>query len=536
LNNLFINKKILFWVIFILSLSLRLLGITNELNDYHHFRQTYTAAFAKYFYENNNSLFNPNLDILNYKNVSEFQIYPYIVSLFYKLFGFKDFIGRLVSVFFSMMTLVLYYKLLKNYFNQSIALIGITFFGMMPLSVYYGRVFMLEPMMLFLSVSMIYTFSKYLDKENSIYLFLSIFSTALTLLIKIPTIYMLIPILFMIFHKDRWKMFTRPAYYLYGVLSITPAFYWYFLHTKIFPENTIVDKEIMGLYYSASAWEYYFSLMKQPKTWSMIYLRSIGEYHLGISVFLFFLGGVFIMFKKFKDSLSLRFFIYDSKIWMFFYWFLGFNLFILAFIAPNLAHEYYQLPIILPCMAIASYYIYNIFIYINQLSPSPKKYIIQYFHIILLIVLIPFLITKLKSRLEQDFFYNSFAEKIKLNVSKDDLIIVADNTPRTEVFYFADRKGFQYIIPGAFQMLLTTVPIDYQKTYFKQIEWYRRKGAKYFVTPYVELPAFLPWLYKHLSENYTCVEGCDIDEKRSIVRDKTIPGFIFDLTKPKEKP
>ena len=44
-------------------------------------------------------------------------------------------------------------------------------------------------MMLFLSVSMLYTFSRYLEDENLIFFVISIVCTSLTLLIKIPTIY-----------------------------------------------------------------------------------------------------------------------------------------------------------------------------------------------------------------------------------------------------------------------------------------------------------------------------------------------------------
>ena len=153
-----INSKFLFYlsIIFIL---IRLVGITSNLTDYHHFRQTYTAAFAKFFYENENSLFQPNLDIIYYKNVSEFQIYPYLVSILYRIFGFHDSLGRILSLIFSYGTFLIFYKLVLDFFDETTAKIASIFLTFLPLSIFYSRVFMLESMMLFLSVCMVYSIS-----------------------------------------------------------------------------------------------------------------------------------------------------------------------------------------------------------------------------------------------------------------------------------------------------------------------------------------------------------------------------------------
>ena len=266
------------YYIFFLFLFLRLIGITNELNDYHHFRQTYTASFAKYFYENGFDLFNPNLSIINYKNVSEFQIFPFLVALLYKIFGFHDYLGRVLSLIFSIGTFFVFYWLVELYFNKIVANIALIFLTILPLSIYYSRVFMLEPMMLFLSVSMVYTFSRYLEDKNIIFFIVSIFCSSLALLIKIPTIYMLLPILFLMINKNGFRFLLQISNYIYGFFSILPAVYWYFIHNRIYPKNSIVDERIINLYYSSEAWEYYLQLMKVPGTWKNIYLISIVEY------------------------------------------------------------------------------------------------------------------------------------------------------------------------------------------------------------------------------------------------------------------
>lgn len=511
-----------FYFILLIFFCTRLVGITNELSDYHHFRQTYTASFAKYFYENGFDLFNPKLDIINYKNVSEFQIYPFLVACLYKIFGFHDFLGRVLSLLFSTGTFFILYRLVLLYFDKYTALLSILFYTILPLSIFYSRVFMLEPLMLLLSVSMVYTYSIYILENNRKYFIYSIIITALTLLIKIPTVYMLLPIFYLLYNKMAFSLFRKVSNYIFAILSFFPSIYWYFLHPALFPSDSIVDKRIMGMYYSSDAWDYYIELMKNSQTWKGIFMISIAEYHLALVVFIFFIGGLIILFRNlFSENKSIY---YKSNIWVFFYWIVGFLIFILTFIAPNLAHEYYQLPIEIPCIILASYFVRVIFDY--------NKDIYKLVIIFSILLIIPFSILKVKSRLTIDSFYSDFAEKVKKIIKKDELMIVVDNTPRTEVFYFSERKGFQLIIPAGFTFLTSSISDTQQREIEKEIDEYKKQGAKYLITPYREFPAYMSYLKDYLDSRYVCKLGCDVSKERSLMKDPTIPGFIYDLSAP----
>ncbi|MCB1180142.1 MAG: glycosyltransferase family 39 protein [Leptospiraceae bacterium] len=530
MENMNKTQKNILYGIFVIAIILRLWGITHELNDYHHFRQTYTAAFAKYFYEYSMNLFFPNLDILNYKNISEFQLYPYLVAILYKIFGFHDIIGRVVALLFSLCNFWLLFLIVKRYYDSIAGLFAAFLFAVLPLSVFYSRVFMLESMMLFLSLSSVYFAGRWIDSGKTKLMLLAALFSALTLLIKIPTVYILFPIAFLIFHKDKWGAFKVINNYLYLLLSFLPALYWYFLHAKLFPANSIVDQRMAGAYYSKDAWDYYLTLMRYGNTWKQIFLVSIAEYHMAIAGFLFFLGGVYLKFKAlFQKDPNKKPVAYSSDSWLFFFWMIGFIFFILGFIAPNLAHEYYQLPIELPLIAMAAFFLRNVYALYEKQEKSIFEKIGVGFAAILLIAIVPFSINKLKSRLEQDFFYNKFAEELQKVSKKEDLIIAIDNTPRTEVFYFADRRGYQLIMPGAFQIILG--PNDKEK-YINEIESYRKEGAKFFVSPYVELAGFIPWLKEYLDANYKCHLGCEITKQDVLNKDPKIKGYIYELTSP----
>lgn len=518
------HKKLIyvFYFFLILFIALRLIGITNDLSDFHHFRQTYTALFSKYFYENGMDILKPNLDILNYKNVSEFHSYTYLVAIGYKIFGYHVIIGRIISILFSIGTFFLFYKLLKDLFDEYTALIATYLLTILPLSIFYSRVFMLESMMLFLSVGMVYFSAKYITTNQNKYFLLGILFSSMTFLIKIPTLYMMLPIVYLFFTKYRFSILINKYFYAFTFFSLIPAIFWYFIYPKFFADNKVFDNSLMSVYYSRDAWEFYIQLMKDPATYKGIFLISIAEYHLGLVGFFFMLGGIILLFlnlfRKTQNNL-----LYSQQIWVFFYWAIGFCVFIFMFIAPNLAHEYYQLPIQLPAIALAAYCI--------RVSYTSSRPFIKYAIIFLLLGLIPFSYVKLKGRLQIDPFYENFGKRVQEIVPEQEKIIAMDNMPRSEVFYFSKRKGYQLIVPGALSYFMVQVPEEIKNQTFAELNSHITEGATYFVIPYYEFVALLPWMKEYMDTHHECVLGCDITKEQSINKDPSIPGYIYKLKK-----
>jgi 4-amino-4-deoxy-L-arabinose transferase-like glycosyltransferase len=84
-----------------------------------------------------------------------------------------------------------------------------------------------ESAMLFFSVSMIYFFTRWLDRETwKDFLLASLFTT-LTFLIKLPTLYMGGPLLFLAWLKFRSKIFAQFKLYIFVILILTPPLLWY---------------------------------------------------------------------------------------------------------------------------------------------------------------------------------------------------------------------------------------------------------------------------------------------------------------------
>ena len=148
--------------VFLIALAYRLWGVTNPLLDFHSWRQTLTATIAMNFYAEDMNIFKPVSNLVKPYYAYEFHFYTFIVALLYKVFGSHDIFGRLVAILFSLGSMWMLYLLIKMYFDQTAAIIGIAFFAVLPMSVYYGRTFMPEAAMLFFSIALIYSFSLWL--------------------------------------------------------------------------------------------------------------------------------------------------------------------------------------------------------------------------------------------------------------------------------------------------------------------------------------------------------------------------------------
>ena len=116
-----------------LGFALRMFEIGEPLIDKQAWRQTDTAAVARNFFEEDFNIFSPRVDWRgDGPGVVEmnFPLYPYLVSLLYgTLGGVYEWVGRLLSSFFSVATSILLFFLARKLgFSASVGLWAMFFF------------------------------------------------------------------------------------------------------------------------------------------------------------------------------------------------------------------------------------------------------------------------------------------------------------------------------------------------------------------------------------------------------------------------
>ena len=324
---------LLLFFIFCLAFVPRLYKINNPVADWHSWRQADTAAVAKNLFEGEFNLLYPRAD--NYFPMSEgalpnperyflneFPFYNALVAVCYYFVGVNEAYARLVSIFFSSLTSVFLYLLLKKFLKKTVAFLAAIFFAVLPFNIYYGRVIMPDPTFIFFSVFSLYSVLNWVEKEKFWLAIVSVISLSLAMLIKPYAIFLGLPLSYLVLRKWGLKSLKRWDVYFVFVLSFIPLVFWRY-HINQHPE---------GMF--GSGW-----LINQGN------IRFKGAFFRWL-IFdrmnrLIFATGGFVLF--WLGLISSR----NKKEGLFFLsWLTSVALYMIYFARGNVTHDYYQLPLV----------------------------------------------------------------------------------------------------------------------------------------------------------------------------------------------
>lgn len=461
------KRTLLFFSIFVIAVGYRLWGITNPLLDFHSWRQTGTASIARNFYEEGMNIFKPKLDTINEgtKTLSgvEFQLYPYLVALFYFLFGVHEIIGRIVSILFGLGAMGYLYLLAKKYFEEKVALYASFFYAVLPMMVYYTRTFQPESAMIFFSISALYHFDNWIQTEKKGQLISAAFLSLCSFLVKIPTLYMLFPMMFLSVRKYGGRIITQGALYIFLIVTLLPTIVWYNESPKIIGSANIFEAE--------GKWAT-LSILLNPEFYQQIFLSRIAEKMFAFTGFPLLLVGMFLKPER-KEQ------------FLFHVWFFAVILYIFVVAQGNYHHEYYQLPIILPGVVFMGRGADFLIGAVQRCGKNWHRNVL-FLAVILMIFFIPVhSIYKLSHRLVVDMNVMALADQLKTVSRQGDLVIVNDNG-EPEILYYSHRKGWH-------------VEVDLSP---EELEKKKEKGAKFFLTAFGDFSEKNKNLYDFLQSNY----------------------------------
>ncbi len=328
-------------LLFVISVIPRLYRIDNPIADWHSWRQADTAAVTRNFIKEGFTPLYPKFDSLNSLNegnlpnpkryfFAEFPIYNIIVYPFYYYFGVNEMYHRLVSVFFSSLTTVFLYLLVRKLSSNSVALLAAFFFAVIPFNIYYGRVTMADPLHVFFSVVTLYLVAKWSESNNLFWPIIAGITTTFTILTKPYGLVLGLPIMYMLLKGHGLKLFKSPGLYIYGLISLAPFLAWRW-HINQYPE---------GMF--GTTWLY-----------NQGDIRFTGSYFRWIlfdrlNRLIFASGGFVLFFLGLVKPVS------KKEGYMYHWWLVGILIFFVVIAKGNVTHDYYQLPIVpIGCIFIA---------------------------------------------------------------------------------------------------------------------------------------------------------------------------------------
>jgi 4-amino-4-deoxy-L-arabinose transferase-like glycosyltransferase len=330
-------KKI--YIILLITVLARILHVSYPVTGWHSWRQSDTASIARNFYENGHSLLYPQINWGGNKSgfvESEFPVYPFIVSYLYDIFGVHDAAGRWLSLLFSVLTVYGVYLLVRKIINEDTALWSAFIYAVLPLNIFYGRAFMPDTFMLMCSVYSVYFFCEWLDKNNTRYFIFTVIFTALAILLKLPAMYMGLPLFYLAYTKYGLSLFKKSSLYLLTALIFIPVVLWYYHAHQLLLNNG----SSFGIWtFGQDKWGT-FALLADIAWYNDIFFKSIAERHLTYAGFVLTVWGLFVKRKNEREGLF--------DIWM-----IAVLIFIFIAAQAHRAQEYYSLPINIPAAVFA---------------------------------------------------------------------------------------------------------------------------------------------------------------------------------------
>src|SRR3989344_2721381 len=442
-------------LILIISIALRLYKINNPIADWHSWRQADTAAVARNFVRTGFDILHPRYDDLSnvqtgipnpegYRFV-EFPIYNGLFASLYKYFPILslEMYGRATSIFFSLIVItIIYYFVLKEE-NRIAAIVSALILAVFPFFVYYSRVIL--PEMTALGCMMLALWLLYLWKGTKrrvaswILYGLSVFFSAIALLIKPTTIFYFAALVYIFIQKYKFDILKKIPFYVYFVISLIPLVLWRQWMAQ-YPEGVPLYEWLIT---DVNTFQGRQNIFLRPAFFRWIFFERILNLILGGYAAALLVFGVLA-----KPARS--YFLYSLG--------LSSLLYLFAFQGGNVQHDYYQ-TLILPSIAIFTG------IGASLLYSHKKLFQSLYLSMFMVSALLVFSFTMSYYRVKD--YYNTSDEllsiaKVIKTITPQDARIVTDSTGDTTLIYLADRRGYPAVT--------------------EDLKGLKDKGMEYFVT------------------------------------------------------
>lgn len=468
-------------MIILLGFGLRFYKLNIPLADHHSWRQADTAAVARNFAEENFDFLRPRIDNLaplhapDLPNpqrlfLAEPPIYNSIVAVFYRLFGVKESLARLVSVFFYLGSGFFLFFLLKDAFSESMALWAVFYLVILPFGVFYSRAVLPESLMIFVSSGMLFTFSRWLEKKSLFSFLTATVFAALALTQKAFPFFLGLPMAYLLLKKWGVSFLTQKkkaiSLLVYLVLISAPIFFWrQWIHN--FPQGI-------------PPFDWLFNqggIRFRPAFFRWIFFERIGKLILGIwGLPLFCLGLAVKVRRKFG--------------WFFHLWLIAFLIYVFVLASGNVTHDYYQIPF----LPLAAIFLARGTDWLLKASGQSFSRIISY----LLFFICSVFMLAFSWYQVRDFYFiqggvDLAGRAVDLLTPKEALVLTGDSNDAT-LLYNCHRHGFT----GGYASYFPNDP--------ESLERARSQGASVYVTTKISELEFSEF-GRYLRENYQLIQG-----------------------------
>jgi len=486
------EKGKLLIIIWIFAVTARLILINQPYVDHWSWRQADVAAIARNFSEGGFRFAYPQIDwtgdATGYVG-TEFPILPFLAAISYKFTGVHEWIGRSQAVIFFAVSLPFFFLLVREVFGSTAAVWATFFFGFAPLNVFTGRSFMPDVPSLSLAIIGLYFFLRWVRDHESVSFFAAAIAIALSLLLKITSIVIAAPILYLecadMSALSKAATYRRtPKLLLFAAIALLPSVIWYWHAYQI--ARTFYPHHLFGAGgIRIETFSWYWRMARETATSSLTPILSAMA-----------LIGLFVAPRLQRCSTAGR---PRSGYRGVFHWWLAAMILFFVVVGYGNRHPWYHLPLVPITAAFASAACAFLG---SKMSSRPVA--------IALSILLASSFAILSYLYVRPLYESSAGQLrdagLELNkITAPDALIVAADTGDPTIFYYAQRKGWHFLQKDG---IYAGNPSDSQEA-IGNLEELRRSGATHVVLTANTFwwLAYYPEFAKHLAQNATQIDA-----------------------------
>jgi hypothetical protein len=430
-------------------------------------RPTDLAAIALDYYRNGFDFLHPQIlwggNGPGYVEM-EFPLLPYCIALMYSLFGVHDWVALVIPMVCGIGLAVGANRLTKHFFGPAAALIAGLLVATAPTWLAMSTGLWPDAPPVFCGTLGLYMLARWVDDDSTRRLVAAAGLVSAAILLKLTSLYLGVPVLFLFWVKYRQRWWQAPQVWLFGSLVLLAPALWYVHAYRLFLQYHNTFGIIASGYMKFGS----ISLFTDPRFYARTFIRVV-LFHTTPLGFLLMVVGIV---RPVDRPAKYLFHVWLAAVLMYF---LG------AAHGVNLGHYQYALPIVPPSAALAGRGLVALFRMLEVEQPmhvQASNRTIALFAVALLAANAAAANYVLEAR-GMDFRKLSL-QKMKTGkalarlTAPGDLIVVVDadmddRMPETsmtppEVFYFSDRRGW-------YRSMAWLTP--------EAIEELRRQGARY---------------------------------------------------------
>jgi len=197
------------------------------------------GSIARNYYLNGMRFFYPQVDWGgNGPGYVEMQLplTSYLTAVLYKLFGFHEQLAIIIPFFSGLGTVLVVYYFARDVHDSFVGLLAGFFVALSPYWAWQSTIFLNDPPTIFCGTLGLYYIYRWTRDEKWTYYFLGAAFIALAILLKIPSLYLGLVVLFLWVLKYKFAVIRDFRFWLFGALTLLPSLLWYYYAHTLYVE------------------------------------------------------------------------------------------------------------------------------------------------------------------------------------------------------------------------------------------------------------------------------------------------------------